>query len=102
MIGTTTRIATANADRYLTQLCKHWAHKFAVTHGDGRGLVPFSPDRRCLLAADGAGLDIRLETAEAGDQSRLQEVVIDHLKRFAFREDLGTPVWSPAEEAAAQ
>lgn len=102
MIATTTRIATANSGRYLTQLCKHWGHKFEVTHGDGRGIVPFAPDRRCLLAADGEGLDIRLETAEAGDQPRLQEVVIEHLKRFAFREDLGTPLWSPAEESAAQ
>jgi hypothetical protein len=32
--------------------------------------------------------------ADADALPRLQEVVIDHLKRFAFREDLGAPVWT--------
>ncbi|WP_298374656.1 DUF2218 domain-containing protein [Azospirillum sp.] len=93
MATSTTRVATAHAQRYLTQLCKHWAHKFAVTHGDGRGEIPFGEGRFCRLTADAEGLDIAVE-AEADALPRLQEVVIDHLKRFAFREDLGAPVWS--------
>jgi len=96
MAASTTRIATPNGRRYLTQLCKHWAHKFEVTHGDGQGLVPFAPDRRCLLAADDEGLDITIEATDADALPRLQDVVIEHLKRFAFREDLGVAVWTPA------
>ncbi|WP_424340018.1 DUF2218 domain-containing protein, partial [Henriciella sp.] len=25
---TTARVATSNASKYMTQLCKHWSHKF--------------------------------------------------------------------------
>lgn len=95
MAATTTRIATPNGRRYLTQLCKHWAHKFEVIHGDDRGVIPFASDRCCALAADGEGLTITVDVPEAGDLPRLQEVVIEHLKRFAFREDLGEAVWTP-------
>ncbi|MFD1627229.1 DUF2218 domain-containing protein [Azospirillum griseum] len=93
MAQSTTRVATTNAQRYLTQLCKHWGHKFAVTHGDGRGEIPFGEDRFCRLAADADGLDITVE-APADTLPRLQGVVFDHLKRFAFREELGEPVWT--------
>lgn len=96
MVATTTRIATPNGRRYLTQLCKHWGHKFEVTHGDDRGVVPFAADRRCLLAADADGLDITVEAPDEETTTRLQGVVIEHLKRFAFREDLGDAAWTPA------
>lgn len=96
MTATATRIETANGRRYLTQLCKHWAHKFAVTQEDDRGVVPFGPDRRCRMAADDTGLDLVIEVEDPAGMTRLQEVVIDHLKRFAFREELGEPVWTLA------
>ncbi|MBP2230286.1 hypothetical protein J2847_003589 [Azospirillum agricola] len=95
MAASTTRIATANGRRYMTQLCKHWAHKFAVTYDDDQGTVPFGEDRLCRLAADDSGLGITIEVADAAGLPQLQQVVIDHLKRFAFREDLGEPVWTP-------
>jgi len=95
MAATTTRIATTNGRRYMIQLCKHWAHKFAVTQEGDQGVVPFAEDCRCLLAADDTGLGITIEADDAGTLPRLQEVVIDHLKRFAFREELGEAVWAP-------
>ncbi|AWU95174.1 DUF2218 domain-containing protein [Azospirillum ramasamyi] len=90
----TARIKTANGRRYMTQLCKHWAHKFEVVHDENQGLVPFSPDRRCRMAADGEGLTLTIEVEDAAQLERMQEVVIDHLKRFAFREDLGEVAWT--------
>lgn len=97
MAASTTRIVTPNGRRYLTQLCKHWAHKFEVVQEGDHGVVPFAPDRRCVLAADDEGIVLTIEAAEADALPRLQEVVFDHLKRFAFREDLGAPAWTPAE-----
>ncbi|MBP2309319.1 DUF2218 domain-containing protein [Azospirillum melinis] len=100
MAASTARIATPNGRRYMTQLCKHWAHKFEVVYDETQGLVPFAADRRCRMAADDAGLTLTIEIEDAGQMERMQEVVIDHLKRFAFREetlvrDLGEVVWTP-------
>ncbi|MDR6769707.1 DUF2218 domain-containing protein [Azospirillum sp. BE72] len=94
MAASTTRIATSNGRRYMTQLCKHWAHKFEVAHDENQGLVPFSPDRRCRMAADAEGLTLTIEVEDAEHMERMQGVVIDHLKRFAFREDLGEVAWT--------
>lgn len=95
MAATTARIATPNGRRYMTQLCKHWAHKFEVVHDETQGLVPFGPDSRCRMAVDDVGLTLTLEVEDSGQMERMQGVVIDHLKRFAFREDLGQVAWAP-------
>ncbi|MCM8732732.1 DUF2218 domain-containing protein [Azospirillum sp. A1-3] len=94
MAASTARIATPNGRRYMTQLCKHWAHKFEVVYDDTQGLVPFGPNSRCRMAADAEGLTLTLEVEESGQMERMQGVVIDHLKRFAFREDLGDVAWT--------
>ncbi|WP_372397618.1 DUF2218 domain-containing protein [Azospirillum sp. HJ39] len=95
MTASTARVATANGRRYMTQLCKHWAHKFEVVHDENQGLVPFAPDSRCRMAADAEGVTLTVEVEDAGQLERMQHVVVDHLKRFAFREDLGEVAWTP-------
>ena len=91
-------IRTASASRYLQQLCKHWSHKFAVEFTPEHGVIPFDETRRCTLDASPAGLALRIEAADDATLQRTQGVVIDHLKRFAFREELGEVEW---EKAAA-
>lgn len=88
------RLLTASGSRYLTQLCKHWSHKFAVDHDPDRGIVPFGEGRVCTFAADGAGLTMRLDTPDEAGLARLEGVVVEHLKRFAFREEFGEVVWT--------
>ena len=39
------RVPTAEASRYLKQLCRHWSHKFPVEATDAAGTVPFGEDR---------------------------------------------------------
>lgn len=91
---TTARIATPNGSRYLQQLCKHWSHKFAETSFDAEaGRVPFDAERTLELRADPDGLDLALQ-APGDQQVRMQGVVIEHLRRFAFRETLPDPDWS--------
>ena len=86
-------IPTASASRYLQQLCKHWSHKFAVEFTPERGHIPFATDRKCGLEARSDALLLRLEAGDEEALSRLEGVVIEHLKRFAFREDLGEVSW---------
>ncbi|MDX3928421.1 MAG: DUF2218 domain-containing protein [Shinella sp.] len=92
MPSSVARVETANASRYLQQLCKHWSHKFEVSFDAAKGFVPFSPGSTLSLAADKAGLTMTLDSEEG--LTRLQDVVADHLKRFAFREELVVS-WQP-------
>jgi hypothetical protein len=78
-------VPTASASRYLQQLCKHWSHKFAVEFDAARGHVPL-PIGSADLAASDSALTVTCTVAEGGDLARLQQVVADHLNRFAFRE----------------
>lgn len=78
-------VPTAHASRYLQQLCKHWSHKFDVTFDARRGHVPL-PLGTADLAASESALTITCTTPPDGDIERLQNVIADHLNRFAFRE----------------
>jgi len=81
------RVPTANAQRYMTQLCKHWGHKFSVSHDAHRGTIEL-PSGRCALEAEAVALAIRVEAKEPGGLPRLEQVVEEHIRRFAFREEL--------------
>ncbi len=88
------RVPTVSASRYLQQICKHWSHKFAVEFTPENGRVPFAPDRTCDFSATGDTLTMRIEAADEATLERTQNVVVDHLKRFAFREELGDVRWN--------
>lgn len=80
-------IATANASRYLQQLCKHFAHKRPVTFTPQTGQITLSAGE-CRLDADDARLTLTLTAPDAEHLAQLQDVVARHLVRFAFREEL--------------
>ena len=87
-------IPTASASRYLQQLCKHWSHKFAVEFTAEHGTIPFDAARVCTLDASAERLALRIEAQDDATLERTQGVVIEHLKRFAFREDFGEVKWT--------
>lgn len=80
------RVPTTHASRYLQQLCKHWSHKFPVEFTSQNGRIEMSAGV-LILDADPEGLGLRL-SAEAENLERMEGVVADHLRRFAFREEL--------------
>ena len=82
------RVATAHASRYLQQLCKHWSHKFTVDFTAERGMIDFGDGRAAALAADDESLTLRATAPEGGDADRFETVIADHIRRFAFREEL--------------
>ena len=89
-------ITTASASRYLQQFCKHWSHKFAVEFTPEHGTIPFDASRTCTLDASAQELALRIEAPDDATLERTQGVVIEHLKRFAFREDFGDVRWTRA------
>lgn len=93
MLASEARIVTASASKYLQQLCKHWSHKFEVEFTLERGRVPFAADRVCDFAATPDTLTLRVQAADDEALSRTERAVTDHLKRFAFRENLGSVEW---------
>ena len=94
MLTSEARVPTASGNRYLTQLCKHWGHKFDVALEPRRARISFGPDRVCRLEADAEGLSVTLQAADADALAKLETVVINHLKRFAFRENLDPIRWT--------
>lgn len=90
----TTRFATENGQKYLVQLCKHFAHKIDVVQADDRGELKFSCGTG-YLQAQADGLHIRVRSPDDANLADTKSVVEDHLLRFAFRENTGPLDWQP-------
>lgn len=91
----TARVPTAQASRYLQQLCKHWQHNLAVEYDAERGKVVFPRDARgadwpgdavVTFVAGAEALEISVEASAEGQLVALKGAVERHLDRFAFRE----------------
>ena len=92
VVTTEARWETESARRYMAQLCKHFAHRCAVTLNEADGQIAFGTGI-CDLAAEAEALRMRVSSSDEAQLPVLQSVVTRHLQRFAFR-DL-------TEEAAA-
>ena len=78
-------VPTEHASRYLQQLCKHWSHRFEVAFDAAQGTVHLN-GAMCRFQAESQHLVLVLEGEQ--DLARIADVVSEHLRRFAFREDL--------------
>ena len=86
-------IPTEHASKYLQQLCKHWSHRLTVEFDPNDGSVIFDEARSCRFHAEADHLNVVITTASADDLVRTEGTVINHLRRFAFREELADPAW---------
>ena len=80
-------VTTEHASRYLQQLCKHWAPKFPVTFDPTHGEIELTIGKT-VMDAEATALRIGLTASDATQLEQLERVVEDHIKRFAFREEL--------------
>ncbi|OJU99587.1 DUF2218 domain-containing protein (plasmid) [Shinella sp. PSBB067] len=85
-------LETASGQKYLVQLCKHFAHKIAVTYTESRGDCRF-PRGAAVLQADENGLSMVVTAADEEGLAQTQEIIESHLVRFAFREKLEALDW---------
>ncbi len=79
------KVPTANASKYIQQLCKHWSHRLEVELSDEKGVVRF-PDAVVALEARPDDLSVTIDAQEKETVERMKGVVASHLERFAFRE----------------
>jgi hypothetical protein len=86
-VNSVATVATEHASRYLQQLCKHFQHKLPVTFDETKGQVDFTIGS-CRLDAKEGVLTMSLNAPDEVQMAQLQDVVVRHLVRFAFREEL--------------
>ena len=79
------RVATPMAQRYMTQLCKHFEHRLPAEYGASEGRIEF-PTGSCRMEAQPDLLILHAETKDADALGQLESVVARHLERFAFRD----------------
>src|SRR6202142_2242470 len=82
------KVPTANASKYIQQLCKHWSHRLEVDFTEQKGGVRF-PDAVVPLVVQPADLTVTVE--------RMKDVGASPLDRFAFREAPLKFDWSEPE-----
>ena len=90
-------VPTAQASKYLQQLCKHFAHKLPAQYDEHAGTLDF-PAGRATLKAENGLLKLHVEAKDEAGVKSLEDVVARHLERFAFRETLAI-VWTEADPA---
>jgi len=96
MIETTATVPTANANHYVTQLCKHWSHKLKVELTEERGIVRFE-NGVAVLTPEEQALQVQILANDQPTADKLQDVVARHLERFAFREAPLAFSWQAAD-----
>jgi len=94
MLRASATAPTQLAERYLNQLCKHFAHKLPAKAENGEGRIEF-PFGVADLQASETVLNLSVGASSLDDLKRMQKVVEDHLLRFAFREKLSSLDWNP-------
>ncbi|MGG2395841.1 DUF2218 domain-containing protein [Pseudomonas sp. SH1-B] len=86
-------VTTDTPARYISRLCKHFAHKIPVSFDEQQGRIEFTAGLATLQAEE-QGLRLQVESANNDDLQRLQGVVASHFERFAWQEEL-TLDWQP-------
>jgi uncharacterized protein len=94
-------VPTANAAKYVQQLCKHWSHRLEVDLSDRKGVVRF-PAAVVDLEADEGALRVKIESEKSEEVERMKGVFASHLDRFAFREAPLKFDWSGNAKGEAQ
>ena len=95
MTTSNTHVPTANGEKYVRQLCKHWSHKLDVELDGGNGTVRF-PDGEVHMQSLPDGIDVSISSKAEDTVERLKGVLERHLDRFAFREGPLAYDWSAA------
>lgn len=93
MGGSIAHVKTLNASSYLRKLCQHWSHRFPVEYTAEHGAIQL-PQATCTLDASPEAVTIHLDLKADADEPHLRQVVEEHIRRFAFQEEL-IFAWTP-------
>ncbi|MCP4827041.1 MAG: DUF2218 domain-containing protein [Shimia sp.] len=93
MLTATGTFSTRHASKYLTQMCKHFAHKIDVAYDDTKGHCTF-PMGSATMLANSEQLCVEVKVSHTEDLIQVKHVIDVHLERFAFREDFKNMDWT--------
>jgi len=93
MSETSATVKTTNGLKYMKQLCKHWSHRFTTKLNGDRGSADL-PNGKVSFTASTETLHISIALNDETAKSKMQDVVSEHLNRFAFREAPLTFDWT--------
>jgi hypothetical protein len=99
MLQAAAYLETANGQKYLVQLCKHFAHKIEVSYSENHAECQFASGVGCL-DSDGSGLRMTVNAADGDGLAQIQSIIETHLVRFAFREAFEALEWRRLDPAA--
>lgn len=80
-------VATATPARYISRLCKHFAHKIPAHFDERQGRIEFASGL-ALLQAEADGLRLSVQSASSAGLESLKKVVSSHFERFAWQAEL--------------
>lgn len=87
MEKSTSIIKTQVASSYIGKLCRHFAHKIETEYTDTTGKAIF-PGGICMMHAEPNQLTFRIETHDSEGLEKIKGVLIRHLVKFAYKENL--------------
>lgn len=80
-------VATDTPARYISRLCKHFAHRIPVSFDEHQGRIEFDFGLGTLHAEAG-GLTLKVEAADSEKLEQMKNVIASHFERFAWQEAL--------------
>ena len=86
-LSTSAFVPTDSPARYISRLCKHFAHKIPVSFDEQQGRIEFSA-ALALLQASSAGLTLQVQADTAQDLEQIKQVVASHFERVAWQAEL--------------
>ena len=86
-LTTTALVKTATPARYISRLCKHFAHKLPVSFDEQQGRIEF-PVALALLQASPEGLSLQVQADNAENLEKIKQVVASHFERVAWQAEL--------------
>lgn len=84
-------IETEKAERLMKALCNHFARKITARYEGDKGYIGFQ-DGACELTAKSNSLMFQVEAEDPDSHTRIKQVVVRHLLRFAPDENFQV-VW---------
>lgn len=86
-------VQTQHGSAYISRLCKHWSHRFAVSLTDEEGHIDFGDGQHCVLQALPDGIRMEIHAPDPQTLESLESVVVDHLARMANHDKPSAAVW---------
>ncbi|UAW97556.1 DUF2218 domain-containing protein [Halopseudomonas nanhaiensis] len=86
-------VQTQHGSLYISRLCKHWSHRFAVSQTDAEGRIDFGDQQHCVLQAVADGIRMQIHAPDRETLESLERVVVDHLSRMANHDKPSDAVW---------